>query len=74
MNIDWEEVRNIIAWIVAAMAVVLVAWAPVKCTMDSNERIAQAIESGVNPIDAQCAFGILNDQSKCAIRAATKNN
>lgn len=70
MNINWEEVRNIVAWVVSALAAVLIAWAPVKCTMDSNERISAAVEAGVNPIDAQCSFGIFNDQSKCAIRAA----
>lgn len=70
MNMDWEEFRNIIAWIVGAAAIVLVAWAPVKCSMDSNSKVASAIEGGANPIDAACAYSNNNASPTCIVRAA----
>lgn len=70
LNIDWEELRNIVGWIVGAAAVVLIAWAPVKCSMDQNAKVAQAIEGGANPIDAACAFTSNGSSSPCIVRAA----
>lgn len=70
MNIDWEEVRNIVGWIVMGLAAVLIAWAPVKCSMDTNEKIAQAVARGANPMDAKCAFANGNTGADCTVRAA----
>lgn len=70
VHVDWEEVRNIVAWIIGAAAVVLVAWAPVKCSMDSNEKVSQAIEGGANPIDAACAYTSQSSSAPCIVRAA----
>lgn len=67
---DWEESRNIVGWISCAFAVVFIAWAPVKCTMDSNEKVAEAIEGGANPIDAACAYSNQGSSSACIVRAA----
>lgn len=67
---DWEELRNIVAWIVVALAAVFIAWAPVSCSMDGNAKIAQAIQAGANPIDAKCAYSSQGDTAACAIRAA----
>lgn len=66
---DWEELRNIIAWIVMGLAAIFIAWAPVKCSMDSNQKVAQAIEGGANPIDAACAYSN-SSSSACIVRAA----
>lgn len=70
INIDWEELRNIFAWLAGCAMVVLVAWAPVKCTMDGNAKVAQAIEGGANPIDAACAFSNQGSSAPCIVRAA----
>lgn len=66
---DMEEIRNIVAWVMCSMMAVLIAWAPVKCSSDSNEKIAQAIEGGANPIDAACAYAT-NPGTACVVRAA----
>lgn len=67
---NWEEARNITGWIVTAAAAVLIAWAPVKCSMNSNEKVAAAIEGGSNPIDAACAYTSQGSSPTCIVRAA----
>ncbi|MNN71078.1 hypothetical protein D3C81_1869790 [compost metagenome] len=70
IDIDWEEARNIVGWIAGCAMAVLIAWAPVKCTMDSNAKVAEAIEQGANPIDAACAYSSNMGSSSCIVRAA----
>lgn len=73
MNLDWEEIRNIIAWIMCALAVIFVAWAPVSCSRDSNDRIESAVKAGVDPQEAACAYGYSqNSTPACIIVAAKK--
>lgn len=67
---DWEEIRNIVAWIMCGLMAIFIAWAPVKCTMDGNEKVAQAIEGGANPIDAACAYANQGSTPACIVRAA----
>lgn len=70
MNWNWEEFRNIVGWIMGGLMVILIAWAPVKCTMDANDKVARAIEGGSNPIDAACAYANQGSTPACIVRAA----
>lgn len=53
MHIDLEDV---IKWAIGAVAVVAIAWAPVSCSKNKMEKIQSAIESGIDPIEAKCAY------------------
>lgn len=71
MNIDWEEVRNIAGFISAAIAAVLIAWAPVSCSKYTDTMINEAIQKGIDPADARCAYqGDTQNSNTCALRAA----
>lgn len=58
---DW------IGWIVFPAMVIGIAWAPVACTMNNNEKIQSAIERGINPIAASCAYSLSADRIVCAL-------
>lgn len=64
---DWSDAAR---WITAAVVILGVAWAPVACTMNNNEKINAAIERGVDPIKARCAYASDPGAVTCAVVAA----
>lgn len=83
VNLVRIDVEEICKWFFGCAMAVGIALAPVSCYQKSKEadnlveaRIEQAIKSGVDPIDARCAF-VGSDSSSnggtnpsCTIRAA----
>lgn len=71
MNWDWEEARNMVAWVAACSMLAVVAWAPVSCTQQTNAKIEALIQKGVDPVAARCAIkGQEGYESTCAILAS----
>lgn len=67
---DLEEIAK---WVIAAIATVAVAWAPVSCTKHSNDKIESAIKSGIDPILARCAYssgGGTSASAECSVAAS----
>lgn len=54
MDFEFEDVFK---WGIAAIVIIAVAWAPVSCSKNKSEKIQSAIESGIDPIQAKCAYG-----------------
>lgn len=72
---DWQEIRNIAAWIAGCAMVVLVAWAPVSCVKDRNAKIESMVQAGMDPLSARCAIvGEGEREFTCAILAAKKSS
>ena len=65
-----SQVETVAGWIAATAMVVGVAWAPVSCNSSNNAKIEAAIERGVDPIKARCAYSSGNYGTTCAIAAA----
>lgn len=69
MNLDLEE---IIKWAIAAATCVAIAWAPVACSMHENNKIEAAVDKGVNPILARCAYSHGSTSAPACIVATAK--
>lgn len=63
-----SQVETVAGWIAATVMVVGVAWAPVSCNSNNNAKIEAAIERGVDPIKARCAFSSSNEGA-CTVAA-----
>lgn len=61
-----------IPWVIGAAVVLGVAWAPVACTVSNNTKIAAAVERGVDPLVARCAYAANPDRVQCGVIAAQK--
>jgi hypothetical protein len=64
--------NNFQSFLVAA-SIVLIAFAPVTCSMNTNRTIESMVKSGADPADAKCAVAATYNHDICAIRATTKN-
>lgn len=65
-----RDLETIAGFIAMTIMVVGVAWAPVACNNSNNAKIEAAIENGVDPIKARCAYASGPDATACAISAA----
>jgi len=70
--INFEEVTDVAKWAIVALAIVAIAWAPVSCVKDGNAKVQIAIEQGVDPIRARCAYAASGTSSPACIVAAAK--
>lgn len=60
----------LIGWGMAGLFCLGIAWAPVACTMSNNAKIEAAIQSGIEPMKARCAYSVDPDRVQCAVIAA----
>lgn len=70
MKVD-VDLNFVAGSICASVAAIAIAWAPVACTSSNNAKIAEAVNRGVNPIEAKCAYSSAGSENvACAIMAA----
>lgn len=65
--VEWNVV---VGWIAGAVVALGIAWAPVACTVNNNEKIDAAIQRGADPIKARCAYTSNPSMVACAVAAA----
>lgn len=61
------NLEEIIKFGIIALVVLGVAWAPVACTMSNNNKIETAIDKGVDPAIARCAYAADTNATFCAL-------
>lgn len=66
--------NNLAGMLLTAILALIVVGLPVSCTVHANNKIADMVSKGADPIEAACALGSGNDRTLCALAAATKKN
>lgn len=50
------DMREMVVWVLAVLVVGAVLLSPAACTMNRQNKIAEAINGGADPIEAKCAI------------------
>jgi hypothetical protein len=67
------DLDDLSKWIITAVVLIAIVWAPVSCVRSNDDNIAKAIAAGVDPVDARCAYkGDTGYSTTCAVRAGQR--